>query len=109
VQKKPKIKQTFDIEIQEKDELKMEVKKKATGFKNKKPPIFEISLEIDTDSINKLYQYGGEKGRKVVNEEELMKEELEILELATKCIGYMKGVIVQNIDDFYSAKMPSIP
>lgn len=33
----------------------MEIKKKSTGFKNKKPPIFEIPLEIDTDSINKLY------------------------------------------------------
>jgi len=54
--KKTKLnKQVIDMEILEKDEIKMEIKKKVTGFKNKKTPVFDIPLEIDTESINKLY------------------------------------------------------
>jgi hypothetical protein len=51
-------------------------------------------MNIDTDSINKLYHFGGEKGRKFMNDEELLKEELEIFELAKSCTLYMIGEII---------------
>ena len=48
-------------------------------------------LAIDTDNINKEFDIGGEKGKKLVNEkEEEIKYEQEILELAEHCVIAME-------------------
>lgn len=65
-------------------------------------------IEIDTDSINELYLYGGEKGKKMMKQEELDQEDREIAELAHICVKYMRGEIAMQ-DDFYNSKMPDIP
>ena len=48
-------------------------------------------LAIDTDTINKEFDIGGEKGKKLVNEkDEEIKYEQEILELAEHCVIAME-------------------
>jgi hypothetical protein len=50
-----------------------------------------FSLNIDTDKINELYSYGGEKGRQVVVGAEEEEEEIEnIRRLALKCMKAIK-------------------
>ena len=47
-------------------------------------------LNIDTDAINELFNYGGEKGQIMMSEDEEIKQlESEIEELATFCIAAM--------------------
>jgi hypothetical protein len=61
---------------------------------SKKPKTFGLALKnqkqflaIDTDTINKEFDIGGEKGRKLVDEsEEEERNEQEILELAEHCV-----------------------
>ena len=48
------------------------------------------SLNIDTDAINELFNFGGEKGQIMMSEDEEIKQlESEIEELATFCIAAM--------------------
>ena len=71
-----------------------------------KPPKL-MSLAIDTDNINKEFDIGGEKGKKIVNEEEeLEKEEKEILEMAEHCVIAMERKSAQDpINSSYSKKL----
>ena len=49
-----------------------------------------MKLNIDTDAINELFNYGGEKGQIMMSEDEEMKQfEAEIEELASMCISAM--------------------
>lgn len=66
--------------------LKPPTQKKTFGGKKNLGPI----LMIDTDQINEIYSFGGEKGKKiVVNMDELSEEYREIAELAVMCVRYM--------------------
>ena len=47
-------------------------------------------MNIDTEAINELFNYGGEKGQIMMTEdEELVNFEKEIEELATMCLAAM--------------------
>lgn len=48
-------------------------------------------MNIDTEAINELFTYGGEKGEvKMTADEEVENFEKEIDELATNCLAAMK-------------------
>lgn len=62
--------------------------KKPFGGKKSFAPV----LMIDTDQINEIYSYGGEKGKRVqINLDELSEEYREIAELAVLCVRYMSN------------------
>ena len=66
--------------------IKPPTQKKTFGGKKNLGPV----LMIDTDQINEIYSFGGEKGKKiVVNMDELSEEYREIAELAVMCVRYM--------------------
>lgn len=59
--------------------------KKAKLFTNA-----NLKLNIDTEAINELFNYGGEKGQIMMSEdEELLRLEQEIEELASMCLAAM--------------------
>jgi hypothetical protein len=66
-------------------------------------------LNIDTDEINKLFTYGGEKGEiKMTADEEQENFEKEIEELALMCLASMKRKSPDEpIEDDSKSKKPT--
>jgi len=64
------------------------IEKEPFSIKRKEKPKF---LNIDTESINQEFNWGGEKGEKIIDENlEQQKFEEEILELAKYCVNCME-------------------
>ena len=67
--------------------------KKAVISFQKQAKLFtnaNLKLNIDTDAINELFNYGGEKGQIMMSEDEEQKAlEMEIEELASMCLAAM--------------------
>ncbi len=62
---------------------------KPKGMMKKK---FDLSLAINTEEINKEFDCGGEKGKKIVDEaEEERKFEEEVVVLAQRCVAAITG------------------
>ena len=65
--------------------------KPTKSFKKSMGPV----LSIDTDQINEIYSYGGEKGKRVnMSQDELSEEYREIAELALLCVRYMSNFYI---------------
>lgn len=85
------------VSTESKTQKKNNVVKSTTASVNQKKmvkPLFlggnQKLLNIDTDAINELFNYGGEKGQIMMSEDEEIKQlESEIEELATFCIAAM--------------------
>ena len=84
------------INIINEDNEKVEEKNKSQKtsiLKPSKKPMKKIVapvLSIDTEQINEIYSYGGEKGKRIaINADELSEEYREISELAILCVRHM--------------------
>lgn len=72
-------------------------------------PKLSENLNIDTDSINEKWEFGGEQGKvknEAPEEETLM---IEIKELASKCVKYMRGELESNTQDFFLLPINKFP
>lgn len=50
-----------------------------------------MNLCLNIEQINENFNYGGEKGRKKLNEDDERKEYEQICDLARQCVEYMQG------------------
>ena len=62
-------------------------------------------LCLNIEQINENFNYGGEKGRKKLNEDDERKEYEQICDLARQCVEYMKGKTISQ-SEIYDNKIP---
>jgi len=61
---------------------------------NRKPTKGKFGLTINTEAINEMYTFGGEKGQQIViSEDEELHEVEKIIKLAKICANKMKGCL----------------
>lgn len=71
----------------------------------KHPRKQKLGMLIDTESINDMFNFGGEKGKKwEIDEDEFQKELDAIRDLAAECVRHMQG----HAGDYYRSKMPNV-
>jgi hypothetical protein len=65
-------------------------------------------LSINTEAINEMYTFGGEKGQQIIISEDEEQMELErIMKLAKKCVDAMKGNISEESEEVQEQKRPN--
>jgi len=101
------------------------LKKAVSGFssrikKQRVSPEKTVKIDLDTDSINSGYKYGGEGGEKNLTEDENFQElEKKVKSLARHCVEIIIGEkqecdkddrnpLISNEEDFGKPKYPTV-
>lgn len=112
--RKPNVKFNFDMDDEEEEVVPVLKPKPALLIEDASVPVVTVApksiksfssirkakldlggLQIDTDSINSAYTFGGEKGELIREPDHFMNE---IAELAAECVKYQRGELKHSND-----------